>query len=407
MPALRWTLFAVLVALILTGGCLQQPIGCPGPDPLAVRIDRGLDAGARYLAARQAPDGAWYSEVYGPFKDGASLTPAVVQALRAAPATPDRAAAARRGIAYLAGFVRPDGTIEPGPHGFSYHVYTAAGVVALLSPPDQSEHAQGRDAWLSYLRQRQLTEDLGWRPEDREYGGWGFCAGLPRKPPAGQLVPPLTESNLSATLFALEALRAAGVPADDPAVKKALVFVERCQNFGADLAFDDGGFFFIYDDGVRNKAGVAGQDEEGRERYFSYGSTTADGLRALLACGLPADHPRVAAARRWLETHFRADTHPGRYAEPREPNREAVYYYYAWSVATAFAALEVRELDTPAGKVRWAEVLAEELLKRQRNDGAWVNPAVLVREDDPLVATPLAVRALAVCRARLADGANK
>jgi hypothetical protein len=51
--------------------------------------------------------------------------------------------------------------------------------------------------------------------------------------------------------------------------------------------------------------------------------------------------------------------------------------------------------------VRWAEALAEELLKRQRADGAWVNPAVLVREDDPLVATPFAMAALAISRSVL------
>ena len=107
----------------------------------------------------------------------------------------------------------------------------------------------------------------------------------------------MTESNLSATVTALEALRAAGITASDPDVRKALLFCERCQNFGDEPAFDDGGFHFIYDDGVRNKAGVAGMDRQGRERYVSYGSATADGFRALLNCGLPRDHPRVAAAR--------------------------------------------------------------------------------------------------------------
>lgn len=385
-----------LVALTLSG-CSQQVIVCPGPAPLAARLERALGAASDFLVARQHADGAWYSEVYGPFKDGASLTPAVVHALRTAPASAAREAACRRGLDFLAGFIRPDGTIMPGEQGFSYHVYTAAGVVALLSVPDHTEHAQGRDAWLAALRERQLTEVLGWRPDDREYGGWGYCPGLPRKPPAGQLVPPLTESNLSATLFAVEALRAAGVPAEDPVLKKALVFIERCQNFGDDPTFDDGGFYFIYDDGVRNKAGVAGRDSQNRERFHSYGSMTADGVRALLACGLPKDHPRVVAACHWLQKHFRADTHPGNYAPVREPNREAVYYYYACSVARAFTALGVRKADT----VHWAEALAEELLKRQRDEGSWVNEAVLVREDDPLVATPLAVQALAACRAAL------
>src|SRR5207253_5385267 len=127
-----------------------------------------------------------------------------------------------------------------------------------------------------------------------------------RKPPAGRRTPPLTESNLSATVATLEALRAAGMANNHPAVRKALLFCERCQNFGDEPAFDDGGFFFIYDDGVRNKAGVAGSDKQGRERYASYGSATADGFRALILCGLPPDHPRVGAARGWLQTHFNA-----------------------------------------------------------------------------------------------------
>src|SRR5262245_11450073 len=221
MPAPRFATVIVLASLTLVG-CGPRVIVCPGPEPLVTRIDRALENGARFLSARQNADGAWYSEVYGPFKDGASLTPSVVQALRAVSPSPERDATCRRGLASLLRFVQRDGTIKPDAHGFSYHVFTAAGVVALLRPPDQAEHRRARAAWLAYLGQRQLTEDLGWQPEDREYGGWGFCPGLPRKPPAGQLVPPLTESNLSATLFALSALRAAGVPPDDPAVKKAL-----------------------------------------------------------------------------------------------------------------------------------------------------------------------------------------
>src|SRR5438445_9973840 len=394
----------VMIALTAAAPCLG---GCGAPradDPRALRqterIDRALAAGARFLLAQQSADGAWRSDTYGPFKDGASLTPLVVQALQASPLSPERQAAYRRGIDYLAAFARSDGAIESGPHGLSYPLYTAAGAVTLLSGENlRPSQRQARDAWLAYLRRRQLTEELGWQPADREYGGWGYCPLLPRKPPAGQLTPPLTESNLSATRAALLALQAAGIPADDPAVRKALVFVERCPNFGDVPDFDDGGFFFIYDDGVRNKAGVAGTDKQGRERYASYGSTTADGLRALLLCGLPAEHPRVRAARHWLETHFSATTHPGRYRPEREQNRAAVYYYYTCSIAEAFRSLAIEEVAASSGKIRWAEALADELLTRQHEDGSWSNPVVLVREDDPLVVTALAMRALAACRA--------
>src|SRR5437899_2627680 len=244
-------------------------------------IDRALARGGRFLLGRQQADGAWRSDHYGALKDGASLTPLVLQALRTLPPSPERDEAYRRGLGYLAAFVKPDGTVQPGPYGFNQPVHTSAGAVIVFSSEETASGRKSRDAWLAYLRERQLTEALGWHPADREYGGWGYCPTLPRKPPAGQLTPPLTESNLSATLAALSALRAAGLPADDRAIQKAKGFVERCQNFGDEQAFDDGGFFFIYDDGVRNKAGVAGRDRQGRERYLSYGSTTADGLRAL------------------------------------------------------------------------------------------------------------------------------
>ena len=92
-------------------------------------------------------------------------------------------------------------------------------------------------------------------------------------------------------------------------------------------------------------------------------------------------------AREWLESNFRADTHPGKYIPAHETNREAVYYYYAASVAKALRAAKVKE----AGGVQWAEALAAELIKRQQPDGSWVNTVTLVREDEPLVATASAV----------------
>ena len=49
--------------------------------------------------------------------------------------------------------------------------------------------------------------------------------------------------------------------------------------------------------------------DNGVLRYHSYGSPTADGVRALVRCGLAHDHPRVLAARAWLA--ISADTSGG------------------------------------------------------------------------------------------------
>ena len=202
-------------------------------------------------------------------------------------------------------------------------------------------------------------------------------------------------------------MRIAGVEADDPAIRKALTFVRRCQNVAeggrdADPGFDDGGFFFSPTDPVRNKAGVAGTDRHGRARYHSYGSATADGLRALLRCGLPADHPRVAAGRGWLERHFSASTHPGTFEPAREVERDATYFYYAWSVAHAFRALGVAEIRTGGRRSPGPRRSSRELIRRQREDGTWTNRFTASKEDDPLVATSFAAGALGLCRTFLA-----
>jgi hypothetical protein len=42
--------------------------------------------------------------------------------------------------------------------------------------------------------------------------------------------------------------------------------------------------------------------------------------------------------------------------------------------------------------------LAAALLARQRADGSWSNPFTDAKEDDPLVATPMALEALRDCR---------
>lgn len=353
------------------------------------RIDRALTAASRFLCQRQSPDGAWRSTIYGLFKDGDALTPLVVHSLLATRTGPETTACAARGAAFLAALARPDGSIEEGRYGLSYPAYTAALTVLVLSQPLFAEHRKARDAWLSYLRERQLTEALGWCPADREYGGWGYAHSLPRKPRPGQPADLLTESNLSATVFALQAVQAAGCPSHDPAFGKALTFVCRCQNYAADPdpAFDDGGFFFIYDDPLRNKAGVTGIDRLGRQRFASYGSMTADGLRGLLTCGVPFDDGRVTAARRWLEKT------PGRFPAGRTGLQASLYYYNCWSLVQALSACGADEMAS-----RRAVALAEELLRRQEADGSWVNAAGEVREDDPLVATPLAVGALAGCR---------
>src|SRR5207249_6978653 len=122
----------------------------------------------------------------------------------------------KKGVAWLAKFAKPDGTLDPGPDGFDYPAYTAALTIKALSHATGKEHVQARDAWVKYLKERQLTEKLGWKPEEKQYGGWGYCRVIPKKPEPNAFAPPLIEANLSATVLALDAPPAAGGP--DPEV---------------------------------------------------------------------------------------------------------------------------------------------------------------------------------------------
>ncbi|HXD88838.1 MAG TPA: prenyltransferase/squalene oxidase repeat-containing protein [Urbifossiella sp.] len=355
--------------------------------------DPAVASGIAYLVKQQSPDGAWRSDRYATFKDGTALTPLVVCALQEAGGSPD---AIRKGCEFLAKSipVGDEGTLD-------YPAYTAALSVTALSRElrRDPELRKARDAWLKYLLERQLTEKLGWKPEDREFGGWGYCRFIPKKPVPGAIAPPLIESNLSATVFALDALREAGVR-DEAVYKKALVFVRSCQNYASPLACIyipelDGGFHFMYGDPVRNKAGaVPTMGDQPPSAFRSYGSATADGYRALNCFIDKADDFRRGEAKTWLTAYFKPDSHPGKYIPTHEGNREAVYYYYAASVAKALRLAKVEK----AGGKPWAQALAAELRRRQRKDGSWANPVELVREDEPLVATANAVVALSHCK---------
>jgi hypothetical protein len=417
-----------LLALVLAGcspapervvnlGPMPEPRpGRPAIPPPRPAADTA--AAVAFLLKQQSPDGAWRSDVYAAFKDGTALTPLVLTALQAAADAglpgPDTTAARRTAADFLASFVAPDGTIREPAGGFDYPVYTAALALRAFSHPETADRPAVKAAWVRYLLARQLTEQNGWQRTDPHYGGWGYCRVVPKKPEPGGFAPPLTESNLSATLFALDALHAAGALTLEVAAA-ALIPLAHWQNYvppppgGLPPGFvqGDGGFFFVLADPVRNKAGLydvvsphPGVAAVPPRRFGSYGSATADGLRARLLCrrgphAAETDR-RAGLAAGWLAANFRADAHPGQYAPAMEPNRDAVYFYFAASAAKAFRAAN---LTLPDGR-DWAAELGAALGRKQREDGSWANPIELVRENDPLVATSQALAALAAIRGR-------
>ena len=75
---------------------------------------------------------------------------------------------------------------------------------------------------------------------------------------------------------------------------------------------------------------------------------------------------------------------PGFVGEAYQRWPQGLAFYYAAASDEAFRALQV-----DAGSS-----VTDELKRMQRADGSWANPEKLVKEDDPLIATAFALRAL-------------
>jgi len=367
---------------------------------LIAQIDQAIESGTKFLLDQQQADGTWRSKTYGLLKDGTSLTPLVLWAFSDSALTEQAKA---RGLSAVDRWI--DHRSEPAQLTTmpQYPVYTAGLILQTRCRLNQNDSKAGEEIWRQLLIDHQLSARNGWSEHDSQFGGWGYSHEPPRKPNDDQSLSPLDEPNLSATLCALEGLSSAGP--DHAALtqlrRDVLRFVEHCQNYRGltpepDEQFNDGGFYFLIGDDVRNKPGIAGTDSSGRTRYLSYGSATADGLRLLQLCGLDPHAPRRIAARRWLLQHLDDDHNPGNYPPARQHLRPALDFYYAASLTSA---LQREQADNQVPRTSdWSSVLAARLIKRQLPEGHWQNAAVDVREDDPLIATSFALRALQICR---------
>jgi hypothetical protein len=354
--------YSVVLLLLALAGCsrTKQP-------PLARAAD--------YLWSQQADDGGWHSHTYGLLRSGQALTPFVLEALLEVPQEvhPLPQVMVDRALAFLRTNTQPDGALGMADPGIpDYPNYSTALAVSALSRARRPGWEIQVRPMVAYLRAQQFTEQNGWHPVDPVYGAWGMGGGRRTPPDTGHV-------DLSMTRHVLQALRAAGVPASDHIFEQAQVFLERCQNFDPRQPADaDGGFFFTTTEFDTNKAGHDGQ------RFRSYGSTTADGILALLAAGLPPDDPHISAAQRWLAAHHRDMAVPGFIGAAYQRWPRGLAFYYSAAATEAFHSLHVA-----AGSG-----IGDALKTTQLPDGSWKNPENLVKEDDPLIATGFAVRAL-------------
>ncbi len=134
----------------------------------------------------------------------------------------------------------------------------------------------------------------------------------------------------------MEALRDTGLPADDPALQKALVFVSRCQNLKSEFndqpwagKVNDGGFIYVAagrGEGLASKTAKKPDDPIPSNAGMTYA-----GLKSMIYAGLSKEDVRVKAALGYIAGHYTVEENPGQ-------GQRGLYYYYH-TFARALAAL--------------------------------------------------------------------
>lgn len=376
---------------------LQQVAVKIGEKRCKESLDKAIESAVAWLLAQQRPDGAW--EYPHPSRIGqptgmphSAVTALVVAALASVPrGGPDVKGAVAKGIAFLKGRINPDGLVDaPLDEGIAYRTYaTSLTLLALVRRGDLADKPD-IDRLVQALRKSQLAENVGLTQLDWLYGSWNTYDGESVYTRRG---------DISGTSFALQALYAAGVPANDPVFKKAILFVKRAQNIkesGPGIPeLDDGGFTFNPREG---KAGSKRINNE-LEKFYSYGSTTSDGLRSLFYCTRKKDDPRVQQAVAWLGRNFTVERNPGFQRDGRDPVvrfDQGLHFYYLHSLAEALHETAGDTLLVQGRPRCWAVDILGKVCSLQQKDGRWQNPVNVMNEDDPNVATGLCLLTLDV-----------
>jgi squalene-hopene/tetraprenyl-beta-curcumene cyclase len=353
-----------------------------GPEPK--KWDEMVDNAIRYLRGTQQPDGSW-SEKRSPGVTGIVLT-GLLRTGRVSAEDP----MAAKALSYIESLVNEKaGHIagkNPAPALQNY--VSSVNLMALVAAKREDRYKKVIGDAKEFLKKLQWDEAQGKNPSDDFYGGAGYDSK--------------NRPDLSNTQMWLDALKDAGIPPDDPALKKALIFVSRCQNLKGEHndqpwadKINDGSFIYSAAGGGSTKAKVEGSPPEAG--LPGYGSMTYAGVKSMIYCGVSKDDPRVQKAYEWIQKHYSLDINPGM---PKLLAHQGLYYYYH-TMAKCLDVLGVDEVvDADGKKHDWRAEIAEALGKRQKPDGSWINERQQWMEGDPNLVTGYALMALSYCKPR-------
>jgi squalene-hopene/tetraprenyl-beta-curcumene cyclase len=337
-----------------------------------------VDKGVKYLRGSQDDNGGWSTKT-NPGVTGVVLT-GLLETGRMGPEDPTAA----RALKFIEGLVNEkDGHIAgQGARVQLQNYVTSVNVMALTAANRNGAYKKVVGDAVEFLKKLQWDESEGKSIDNDFYGGAGYDS--------------TSRPDLSNTQIFLDALQAAGIPKDDPALKKALVFVSRCQNLKGEHndqpwagKINDGSFIYSAAAGGSTKS-----DKLPDGGLVGYGSMTYAGVKSMIYCGVSKDDPRIKKAYAWLQAHYVLDANPGM---PKEHADWGLYYYYH-TMAKTLATMGIDELvDSNGVKHDWRRDLTEVLAKRQRADGSWVNVNHWL-EADPNLVTGYALMTLSYCK---------
>jgi squalene-hopene/tetraprenyl-beta-curcumene cyclase len=339
-------------------------------------IDAVAAKAVAYLRKTQEENGGWSTKL------SPGVTGIVVTGLiRGGNVSPDDPMVAK-GLKFIEGLINTEAGHIAGnnPRVQLQNYVTSVNVMALSAAKRDSYKTVVADA-AKFLKKLQWDEAEGKGPDSDFFGGAGYDSK--------------SRPDLSNTAFFLEALKEAGIPKDDPAYKKAMVFVSRCQNLKGEHndqpwagKVNDGSFLYSSAAGGSTKSFDQPDANGGMP---GYASITYAGIKSLIYCGLSKDDPRVKAGLDWLRKNYDLNRNPGMPA-----GREDWGLFYALSSGSKmFAALGEEEFtDAKGAKHPWRKDMLEVLAKRQKADGSWTNEKDRWMEGDANLVTGFALMAL-------------
>ncbi len=353
-------------------------------DARAADARTAIDRAIAYLRQAQNDDGSW-SPKYGP-----AITGLIISGMVRHPEIGRDDPAVRQAIEYILKFVKDDGAIYDR---VLPNYNTSLSLMGLGQFGGDEDLAPVIDAAQQYLVAEQwktgMTDPQGdpITPDHPFYGGAGY--GSHGRP------------DMNNTTVMLEALYDSGFDCNDPAFKRAMVFIQRCQGIESNGMHGDaieptGGFIYATSTesdqiGVpETKAGTVAV--HGEEKLSTYGSITYAGFKSYLYAQLDADDRRVKAVWEWIANNYTLEHNP----RMPEDRKYQSYHYYLYVFARGLNASGEKTVTTAAGKQRdWADDVISQLVELQRKEGSWVNGrAGRWNESDPNLVTAYGLIAL-------------